>query len=76
MDLQMPGMDGFRTTAAIRQVEGAGGSHLPIVALTANAMPRDRERCLASGMDAYLSKPLKASELDRVLSEMTEGVMT
>jgi signal transduction histidine kinase/ActR/RegA family two-component response regulator len=70
MDLQMPEMDGFQATAAIRATEEAGGGRLPIVALTANAMQGDRERCLAGDMDFYLAKPLQVSELDEVLSEV------
>jgi two-component system, sensor histidine kinase and response regulator len=63
MDIQMPELDGFQTTAAIRAREDSSGARIPIVALTAHAMTGDRERCLAAGMDAYLSKPLRAHEL-------------
>lgn len=69
MDCQMPVMDGFAATRAMR---GEGVS-TPIVALTANAMVGDRERCLAAGMDDYISKPLKASELARTLQLWTAG---
>ncbi len=67
MDVQMPGMDGFEATAAIRDKERSGEARLPIVAMTANAMKGDRERCLEAGMDAYLSKPLRAQELYKVV---------
>jgi light-regulated signal transduction histidine kinase (bacteriophytochrome)/DNA-binding response OmpR family regulator len=70
MDVQMPEMDGFAATAAIREREKASGAHLPIVALTAHAMKGDRERCLAAGMDAYVSKPLQTEELFKVISRL------
>jgi CheY-like chemotaxis protein len=63
MDLQMPDMDGFETTAAIRAHELRGGGHVPIIAVTAHAMKGDRERCLAAGMDGYLSKPIQPQDL-------------
>jgi signal transduction histidine kinase/CheY-like chemotaxis protein/ligand-binding sensor domain-containing protein len=63
MDVQMPEMDGFEATAAIRQAEEAGGRHVPIFAMTAHAMKGDAERCRAAGMDGYLPKPIRPAEL-------------
>lgn len=63
MDMQMPEVDGLEATSAIRSFEKSSGRHTPIIALTANAMIGDRERCLNSGMDEYLSKPLRADDL-------------
>jgi signal transduction histidine kinase/ligand-binding sensor domain-containing protein/ActR/RegA family two-component response regulator len=73
MDLQMPEMDGFQATAAIRASERVKGGHVPIVALTAHALTGDRENCLSSGMDAYLAKPYSNEDLQRVLAEATHG---
>jgi len=71
MDIQMPEMDGFAATAAIRDSEKGTGRHIPIVAMTAHAMKGDRERCLAAGMDSYISKPIRTTELSRLLDGFT-----
>jgi CheY-like chemotaxis protein len=70
MDVQMPQMDGFEATQAIREAEQTSGNHLPIIALTAHAMKGDEERCLAAGMDGYISKPIRAAELFAVLERL------
>jgi len=67
MDIQMPEMDGFEATAEIRKHESAIGKHTPIIALTAHAMKEDRERCLAAGMDSYVTKPIRRDELFRAI---------
>ena len=69
MDLQMPEMDGFQATAALRAFEQLHGGHVPVIALTAHALSGDREQCLSSGMDGYLAKPYSLEDLDRVLAE-------
>jgi signal transduction histidine kinase/DNA-binding response OmpR family regulator len=63
MDVQMPGMDGFEVTKALREKEKTTGNHLRIVAMTAHAMRGDRERCLAAGMDGYIAKPIHIKDL-------------
>lgn len=70
MDIQMPVMDGFEATFAIRQRETKANEHLYIVAMTANAMEGDRERCLLAGMDDYLAKPVRREELNRILTNL------
>jgi CheY-like chemotaxis protein/HPt (histidine-containing phosphotransfer) domain-containing protein len=68
MDCQMPVMDGYAAARQWREIEKARATHLPVIALTANAMDGDRERCLAAGMDDYLPKPFKRDQLARVLA--------
>ena len=68
MDLHMPELDGAQTVQLIRQREALAGSHLPIIALTANALAGDRERCLACGMDDYLPKPFKRTQLLQIVA--------
>jgi PAS domain S-box-containing protein len=70
MDVQMPEMDGFEATETIRAAEEKG-QHVPIIAMTAHAMKGDRERCLQSGMDAYLAKPIRARELYEIIAAYT-----
>jgi two-component system sensor histidine kinase/response regulator len=76
MDVQMPEMDGFEATAAIRKKEKTSGNHLPIIAMTAHAMVGDRERCLDAGMDDYLAKPIRLEELTNVLNRYALVVPT
>ena len=70
MDVQMPDIDGFAATAAIREKEKSTGKHLPIVAITAHAMAGDRERCLAAGMDGYVAKPVSQQELNKEIDRI------
>jgi CheY-like chemotaxis protein len=71
MDVQMPEMDGLQTTAVIREPERSSGRHQKIIALAAHALKGDENRCLAAGMDGYLSKPIEIRRLAEVL-EQTE----
>jgi len=75
MDVQMPVMDGFQATSEIRKLADPCKARLPVVAMTAHALKGDAERCLAAGMDAYLSKPIKAAELVEVVERLGTGAM-
>lgn len=68
MDVQMPIMDGYQATKAIREIDGKS-KHTPIVAITANAMESDKAACLDSGMDDYISKPIKGENLENTLDK-------
>jgi two-component system sensor histidine kinase/response regulator len=70
MDVQMPELDGLEATKAIREAEQSSRNHLPIIALTAHAMKGDEERCLATGMDGYISKPIRSTELATILERL------
>jgi signal transduction histidine kinase/CheY-like chemotaxis protein len=73
MDVQMPEMDGLQATAELRRQERATGAHVPVIALTAHAMKGDQERCLAAGMDGYVTKPIQPAELWRAVEELVPG---
>jgi two-component system, sensor histidine kinase and response regulator len=76
MDVQMPEMDGLEATAAIREKEKISGNHLAVIAMTAHAMVGDRERCLAAGMDDYLTKPIRPEELTGLLARYLPSAST
>ena len=76
MDVQMPEMDGFEATRRIRLAPAAGRPRPWIIALTANAMEGDRERCLQAGMDDYLGKPIKGPDLAATLHRAREAIKT
>jgi len=76
MDVQMPEMDGFEATAAIRQAETVTGAHLPIFAMTACAMKGDAERCSAAGMDGYIPKPIRPQDLYAIVNSCAPGPET
>lgn len=71
MDVQMPVMDGYQATNKIREIQTRSARRIPIIALTAHASPADRQRCLAAGMDEYLSKPIRAKDLYQLIEEQT-----
>lgn len=73
MDVQMPEMDGFTATENIREIEKGSGKHIPIVAMTAFAMKGDKEKCIAVGMDSYISKPINPSELYEVVEKYIDN---
>jgi signal transduction histidine kinase len=75
MDLEMPEMDGLQATAAIRAREELTGTHVPILAMTAHAMIGDKERCLAAGMDGYVSKPIRLGELLEAVGRLVRGTV-
>jgi CheY-like chemotaxis protein/HPt (histidine-containing phosphotransfer) domain-containing protein len=72
MDVQMPEMDGFQATEAIRKLDDPEKARVPVIAMTAHALKGDQERCLAAGMDCYLSKPIKGEEMVEVVERMAE----
>jgi two-component system, sensor histidine kinase and response regulator len=72
MDIQMPEMDGFEATAAIREKEKLTGAHIPIIAMTANALKGDEEKCLQAGMDGYVSKPIQTKELIATIERLVD----
>jgi two-component system, sensor histidine kinase and response regulator len=71
MDVQMPEMDGFEATAAIRETEKTNGGRVPIIAMTAHAMKGDREQCLDAGMDGYVSKPIQVQKMAEAIESLT-----
>ena len=72
MDVMMPELDGLTTTMQIREREKPTGKHIPIIAMTANAMTGDKERCLEAGMDDYLPKPIDIGKLTEVLNKIAQ----
>jgi CheY-like chemotaxis protein len=75
MDVQMPEMDGYEATAAIRERDRQSGRHTPVVAMTASAMKGDRERCLEAGMDDYIAKPITSRQLSRAIDAIRSAIV-
>jgi signal transduction histidine kinase/ActR/RegA family two-component response regulator len=75
MDVQMPEMDGWEATRAIREIEAGSGRHIPILAMTAHAMKGDREKCLEAGMDGYVSKPVVVADLRQAIQDAAKGAV-
>jgi PAS domain S-box-containing protein len=71
MDVQMPVLDGIEATMMIREQEKQTGEHIPIIAMTAYAMKRDRDRCLEAGMDGHISKPIKPAEIEEIIRRVS-----
>ena len=76
MDVQMPKLNGYEATGAIRQLEQGTGRHIPIIAMTAEAIKGDRERCLEAGMDSYVSKPIDQQALYDAIQQWPAGVLS
>jgi len=70
MDVQMPEMDGLEATRRIRELERKTGAHVPILAMTANALQGDRDKCLGAGMDGYLTKPVQSNQLYQAIEDV------
>lgn len=70
MDVQMPDIDGCEATGIIRAKERVSGTHLPIIAMTANVMKGDKERCIAAGMDGYVAKPFQVAEVFAMVDQV------
>lgn len=76
MDIQMPEMDGLEATVRIREQERTTGTRIPIVAVTANVLQSDRDRCFAVGMDGYVPKPIRTEVLFKAIAEVTPGALS
>ncbi len=76
MDCQMPVLDGYQATMKIRLMEASTGQHIPIIALTANALSEERDSCLEAGMDDFVSKPFKAEQLADAIRRTIHGAQS